>query len=212
MTDAKKYQVSEIFYSIQGEGLHTGTPAVFVRMAGCNLRCSWCDTDHRLRFDYTKKQIVNQIKQVLDAAGVHHIPLVVITGGEPLLQYDDELHLAIKASGRADKIAIETNGTVEVPLSMHNLFVTCSPKGALCSIHPRRPNEIKMVLSDEESVELIAKVDARFSSDIPRYIQPCWVPGDADAIMRSTDAAIRFVLSNPRWKLSLQTQKLARFL
>lgn len=214
MSMTKTYEISEMFYSIQGEGTHAGTPAVFIRFARCNLKCSWCDTDFRCRMVLSKKQVVAHMKQTLDAAGIYRAPLLVITGGEPMLQYDAELHEALLASSRCSKIAIETNGTISVPY-LDNLFVTCSPKLVVFgpkNIQSNRPDEVKVVLDprDTNLEEHISRIDLFFTDRSARFVQPCW-SHDAVAIMRSTELAVSYVMRNPRWKLSLQTQKLARF-
>ncbi|MBP5641807.1 MAG: radical SAM protein, partial [Paludibacteraceae bacterium] len=111
------YKVNEIFYSLQGEGLHTGEPAIFIRFSGCNLACPWCDTDHKAFTEMTAEQITSKC---------NHYPaqLVVLTGGEPALQADDALIAALHDAGYY--IAIETNGTHSLPDDID--WVTCSPK------------------------------------------------------------------------------------
>lgn len=207
----KVYQVSEIFYSIQGEGLNTGTPAVFIRMAGCNLSCPWCDTDHRIRHCLSKKQIVSEVKRVLYEKEVTHVPMVVITGGEPMLQYDSLLHEALKASNKATRIAVETNGTIDIPSALHDLFVTVSPKNReSLRISRFRPNEIKIVLTGDGT--LFAGMSNYFHTDIPRFVQPCWDDSNPQHTQNNIQRTVEFTLLHPEWRLSLQTQKLAGFL
>ena len=111
------YRVNEIFYSLQGEGANTGTPAVFVRFAGCNLRCPFCDTEFDSYTEMTAAEIADEI-------GRFPADFVVLTGGEPSLQVDDALVETLHA--RDLVIAVETNGTRPLPADID--WVTCSPK------------------------------------------------------------------------------------
>jgi len=103
-------QLAEIFYSVQGEGEHTGKPAVFVRLAGCNLSCDFCDTDYSLKFFSTVNDIVAKVREL----GAD-CPMVVLTGGEPLAQRESlELIDALRRDGR--RVHIESNGTIATEL------------------------------------------------------------------------------------------------
>lgn len=110
-------KISEIFYSVQGEGFYTGTPAVFVRFSGCNLKCSFCDTEHQEGAWMSNEEIVEAVK----AFPARHI---VITGGEPGLFLDDKLIKLLKDEGCF--IQIETNGARKLPEGID--WITCSPK------------------------------------------------------------------------------------
>ena len=105
----KTYRINEIFYSLQGEGFYTGTPAVFLRMSGCNRKCDFCDTDHYEYTEMTAEEIVKEI-------GRYPSRHLVITGGEPTLQLDSDLLRAIK--GLRFYVQIETNGTHAVPVEV----------------------------------------------------------------------------------------------
>ena len=112
-------RVNEIFYSLQGEGYYSGTPAVFVRLSGCNLRCPFCDTRHESGREMSEKEIV-------EAVGQYPARHVVVTGGEPALQLTESLVDALHAVGRY--VAVETNGTHPLPDNVD--WVTLSPKSA----------------------------------------------------------------------------------
>lgn len=176
------YRVNEIFYSLQGEGFYTGTPAVFLRFSGCNRRCHFCDTD----FAAFKEMSAEDIVQAVSAFPARH---VVVTGGEPLLQLDDVLVRALKTAGFY--IQIETNGSLPVPTGVD--WVTCSPKEAPWRVD--RIDELKVVFEGQD-VECIADM-----LPAPRlFLQPCSGLNTAETI--------DYILAHPRWRLSLQTHKL----
>ena len=100
-------RINEIFHSLQGEGRHTGTPAVFVRFSGCNLHCPFCDTDHAAGREMSEEEIIVEVCR-------YDVPLVVLTGGEPSLQLNAPFLKKLKESTGAT-IAIETNGTHPLP-------------------------------------------------------------------------------------------------
>lgn len=178
----KTYKVNEIFHSLQGEGFFTGTPAVFLRLCLCNRRCAFCDTDFAEGADMTADEIIQAISRYPS----RHL---VITGGEPTLQLDCDLLRAIKAARFF--IQIETNGSNPIPTGVD--WVTCSPKDAPWGID--RIDELKIVYQNQD-VEQIAEL-----LPAPRhFLQPC----SGNNIPETID----YILSHPRWRLSLQTHKL----
>jgi 7-carboxy-7-deazaguanine synthase (Cx14CxxC type) len=203
------YAVKEMFYSLQGEGRHTGRPAVFCRFAGCNLwsgrerdrataACNFCDTD----FVGTDGEGGGRFDDAASlAAGVDQMwgggetgRFVVLTGGEPLLQVGDEFVSALHERGF--EIALETNGSLAAPSEID--WITVSPKGAM-PLTQVSGDELKLVFPQ-------AGVDpARFESLAFKhfFLQP------RDGVDRepNTAAAIDYCLQNPRWRLSLQTHK-----
>lgn len=146
------YPVIEIFDSIQGEGLNIGTPATFIRFAGCNLNCPWCDTNwHNAKEILTVDQIVARIN--------FKLPMIVFTGGEPFLQ---SMRPLLKEIRRIDKdilIAFETNGTQSTKDTdgILNIWITCSPKPETnWKISPAcNYNELKYVIDDDIKLENI---------------------------------------------------------
>lgn len=182
----KTYRVNEIFCSVQGEGVHTGTPAVFVRLSGCNRRCPFCDTDHSAFTLMTAREIAAE-------AGKFVPRCAIVTGGEPSMQLDAELVEALHRSGF--RIHVETNGTLPLPEGVD--WVTVSPKDPPEATHyaVREPDEVKIVYQGQD-VEAYRKV---FSS--PNFLlQPCSGENTAETMV--------YVLTHPRWRLSLQTHKL----
>lgn len=209
------YKVNDIFSSLQGEGHHTGRAATFVRFAGCNLRCPFCDTDFTLYREMSAEEIVESVKQ-------YTTRFVVLTGGEPSLQVDDTLVAALHEAGFY--IAVETNGTRLLPESID--WVTVSPKQPLTTtplpqIESGRVNEIKVVFDGTASDILLSiehlEKEAEYTRDtfhnLPSpllFLQPCDV-GDAQHNAEITRQCIEYIMQHPCWQLSLQTHKLANF-
>lgn len=198
-----KYKVNEIFYSLQGEGHHTGVQSVFVRFSGCNLKCPFCDTDHASYVEMTAREIADEVSR-------HPARIIVLTGGEPSLVVDDELVCLLKERCNMT-ICMETNGTRPVPESVD--WVTVSPKvgiaghgiGASADLHVNRADEIKVVDTGQDLAPYFTLQCRR--PDTLMYLQPCYVsdPEQCAANMRRT---VQRVLDDPRWTLSLQTHRM----
>ncbi len=186
-------KVNEIFYSLQGEGFWTGTAATFVRLAGCNLRCPFCDTDHHAAHEMSEEEIVA-------ATAANPSPRVVITGGEPALQLTASLVDRLHSAGKT--VHIETNGSLPLPAGID--WVTCSPKDAPVVL--TRADEVKAVY--ESRPDMHERLAAMESIPAHAYcLQPCDT-GDAALNRRLTARAIDYCKVHPRWRLSLQTHKL----
>jgi len=180
------YRVCEIFRSLQGEGLNAGRAAVFIRFAGCNLACPWCDTDHS-QFSQMS------MDQILDTVRALNPMLIVATGGEPLLQLDAEL--AVNLQDRAP-LAIETNGT-RLPTFTPD-WITVSPKAG-SRLVVERGDELKVVWPQELDLSVLEALN--FDHHI---LQPQWGP-EYD---HSLALCIATVLARPRWRLGLQLHKI----
>ena len=198
----RQYAVNEIFYSIQGEGRNTGRAAVFIRLSGCNLKCSFCDTDHRQHTLMTAKEIAQEaVALVTPWHRCEEKTLVVLTGGEPSLQVDTELTAELHASIYCE-IAMETNGTRMVAEGVD--WITLSPKdifveGATPVL--AKVDELKVVYDGIHDIPAYDFIEARY-----RYLQPCDTGDEA----RNADVikgCIDFVKSHPQWTLSLHTHK-----
>lgn len=202
------YAVKEIFLTLQGEGMQAGRRAVFLRFAGCNLwtgreqdrasaQCSFCDTDF-VGMDgenggrYEVEALADKVSALW---GEGARPLVVMTGGEPLLQADPELIEALH--GRGFEVAVETNGTQAAPAGLD--WICVSPKGSN-EVVQRAGDELKLVWPQAgvDPGELLGWDFKHF------IIQPLDGP-DREA---SLQAAIALVMAEPRWRLGVQTHKL----
>jgi 7-carboxy-7-deazaguanine synthase (Cx14CxxC type) len=206
------YAVKEIFYTLQGEGANAGRPAVFCRFAGCNLWsgrerdrhtavCTFCDTD----FVGTDGTLGGKYRSAPELAAAvagewprvngRSRPLVVCTGGEPLLQIDAELVAAFHAAGL--EIAVETNGTLTPPDGLD--WICVSPKAGSSTVL-LRGNELKLVYPQEDAPpERFADTDFEHF-----YLQPM----DGPELAANVASAVAYCLAHPQWRLSLQTHKI----
>lgn len=190
----KTYKVNEIFYSVQAEGRNSGRPAIFVRFSGCNLQCPFCDTNHEPYRLMTKDEIekeVNELDKDSDSKA-----MIVMTGGEPTVQVDDDEFLF---EGRY--IAMETNGILPPPYWVD--WVTVSPKTKI-NYNWNNINELKFLygwFDDDYLVEIGKQAEKKM---VQCYIQPT---AGKDNHFDATPS-IEFAKKHPQWTLSLQFHKL----
>lgn len=175
-------KINEIFYSLQGEGYHTGMPAVFIRFSGCNLKCAFCDTQHEQGVEMSDREILAEVVK-------YPARMVVLTGGEPSLWIDGGLVDALHGAGKY--VCIETNGTRPLPPDID--WVTCSPKQE-GRLRLTRMDEVKVVYQGQDLTPYEALPATHF------FLQPCSCLNTAETVA--------YVLSHPHWRLSLQTHKL----
>ena len=209
----KVYRVNHIFYSLQGEGRNTGRAAVFVRFAGCNLRCSFCDTEFDSFREMTAEEILNDIQAVAGGLSTDSHPLIVLTGGEPTLQADEPFIDLLHQNGY--EAAMESNGTRPAPRNLD--WLTVSPKGEQnqwkVNYGERLPEEIKIVFDEntdpERILSQVLSLTAKDSSTEPPllFLQPCDT-GDTARNAAIMHRCIEYIKHHPRWRLSLQTHKL----
>lgn len=194
------YAVNEIFYSLQGEGVRAGTPAIFVRFSGCNRQCRMlpgplsiggfdCDTEHEEHELMTANEILARCLALSDMDD-----WIVLTGGEPALQLDSKLIETLKLSYR---LAIETNGTIKLPEGLD--WITVSPKAPDEDIKQRTADEVKYVLSYGQTLPSVV-VDARY-----RLLSPAFDGSKVDA--DTLGWCVGLVLANRGWRLSAQQHK-----
>lgn len=207
------YSVKELYFTLQGEGAQTGRAAVFVRFSGCNLwsglerdrasaTCRFCDTDF-VGVDgpgggkvASAEELADRAASAWPASEEGGRPLVVCTGGEPLLQLDAPLIAALH--GRGFEIAVESNGTIAAPAGLD--WICVSPKAG-ARLRQKSGDELKLVFPQGGArPEDFVSLDFRYF-----FLQPM----DGPEAARNTAAAIDYCLAHPRWRLSLQTHKLA---
>ena len=193
-----KYDLVEVFESLQGEGRNTGRPCVFVRFAGCNLKCPWCDTDVRARFSLSLDGLLAEIRNFRPKS-------VMLTGGEPTCAEGmPELVAALKEAGYW--VAVETNGTNEPAWLAFVDYVACSPKMEFPdSLKLKSADEVRVVASAEAAAEFCRSVHERIAAS-DYYVSPCERGGEIDF------ATAKSVLSRLEgWSLSVQLHKLLGF-
>ncbi len=204
------YKVKEIYYTLQGEGAQSGRPAVFLRFSGCNLWsgreqdretaiCKFCDTDFwgmdgENGGSYSATELAAKVEEIWKN-GTEGDPYVVCTGGEPLLQLDEKLIIALKARGF--EVAVETNGTIEVPESLD--WICMSPK-ANTDIIQQSGSEIKIIYPQAG----IDPRDFEHMSFDHFFLQPM----DNENQQENIQQTVKYCLAHPKWRLSLQTHKL----
>ncbi len=203
------YAVKEIFYTLQGEGAQAGRPAVFCRFAGCNLwsgreadrataTCRFCDTDFVGTDGVGGGRFTSAddlAEACIAARGLHGAGLVVLTGGEPMLQVDEALIEALHE--RLFDIAIETNGTLAVPRAID--WITVSPKAGSTLVQTSG-DELKLVYP-QPGLEPESLAALEFPH---RFLQPM----DGPHQVAHTKEAIAYCKAHPAWRLSVQTHKL----
>jgi 7-carboxy-7-deazaguanine synthase len=184
-------QLSEIFYSIQGEGTWTGTPAVFVRLAGCNLACDFCDTDYSTKFFASVGDVVAKVREVGGDC-----PMIVLTGGEPLAQAETPALIdALRRDAR--RVHIESNGTIFTELPS-DVWLCVSPKERVDPRMARRADEAKLIVDARVPEEHLAL----FAEKPTILLQP---EGNKPA---NVALALQYAKAHPqRFRLSLQTHK-----
>ena len=191
------YPIVEIFHSVQGEGFHYGTPSIFIRFGGCNLRCAWCDTDFDVWTDMNIGEIVNEVSK-------YDCDRIILTGGEPALQDLATLSSCLKPLGY--HLSIETNGTIEIPTGIID-WICVSPKDQEYS-----NLKIKQRIGDELKVVYLGQ-DLSMYDDLKQgfpnlFLQPLYDDGQTTEWngmnFHSTFEKVR---NNPEWRLSLQTHK-----
>jgi organic radical activating enzyme len=191
-----EYPIVEHFYTIQGEGAHTGRASYFIRTAGCDVNCWWCDVKESWEEEGHSKMTV---RELVHEAKQSKAPFAVITGGEPLLHDLLPLTLGLKAAGL--KVHIETSGSS--PLSGQLDWITLSPKRF------KKPTEEVFNYVDELKVVVLTNKDLKWAEDNAKkcpegttlLLQPEW------ETPKSVDLIVDYVKENPEWGISLQTHK-----
>ena len=220
---------------MQGEGRNTGRAAVFIRFAGCNLRCSFCDTEFESYREMSREEILAEISRYevrgtrcenqgsryevrgarcedskvqtssLSPQTSSLSPLIVLTGGEPTLQVDEAFVDFLHQHGY--EVSMESNGTRPAPQNLDWLTVSPKSRGTRYEVQGKRvPDEIKLVFDEHTDPEAILPSETSNHSPL-LYLQPCDT-GDAQRNKVITQACVEYIKQHPQWRLSLQTHKL----
>ena len=191
------FPVMESFYSIQGEGTHSGKPSYFIRLAGCDVNCDWCDVKDSWDIDSSQYKSIDEITNEINKFSTD---LVIITGGEPLMHNLTDLTSALKKLGK--KIHIETSGTH--PVSGYFDWICFSPKKFKKPLDEffKISNELKIIIS-KDSDFIWAEYLLRQIKNKPELIlQAEWSKSEI-----INPKILDYIKSNPKWRISLQTHK-----
>lgn len=186
-----------MFYSLQGEGFHQGRAAFFIRLAGCDVGCVWCDVKES--WDASKHPTLS-IEEIVATAKAHPARLAIVTGGEPLLYNLDPLTTALKAAGFETNI--ETSGSS--PMSGHWDWVCLSPKKFKAPLEANisLASELKVVVFNKHDFDWAETYAKQVSPTCKLYLQPEW-----DKSAEITPLVIEYIKANPNWELSAQLHK-----
>jgi organic radical activating enzyme len=187
----------EMFYSLQGEGYHQGKAAFFIRLAGCDVGCVWCDVKDS--WDASKHPVLT-IEEIVAAAKAHPSRIAIVTGGEPLLHPLDELTTALKNAGF--QTHIETSGSS--PMSGSWDWVCLSPKKFKAPLPEavKAADELKVVVFNKSDFDWANSFEKDIQIACKKYLQPEWDKSDA-----MTPLVIDYIKLNPSWELSAQLHK-----
>ena len=193
----KKLPLVEDFYTIQGEGFHTGKPAYFIRLGGCDVGCRWCDA----KYTWNPKVFPpTPIETIVERASGCSAQAIVITGGEPLLYPLGDLTRELHARGL--EIFIETSGTN--PISGEFDWICLSPKRQMPPLEEalRRADELKVIVQTKEDLEWAVECSKKVSRKCRLYLQPEW-----SVYEQIIGEIVEWVKLNPVWNISIQTHK-----
>jgi len=187
----------ELFYSLQGEGYHQGKAAFFIRLAGCDVGCVWCDVKDS--WDASKHPVLS-VEEIVAAAAAHPSRIAIVTGGEPLLHQLDPLTTALRAAGF--QTHIETSGSS--PMSGSWDWVCLSPKKFKAPLAEAvtAADELKVVVFNKSDFDWANSFVNDLANDCKKYLQPEWEKSDA-----MTPLVIEYIKQNPSWELSAQLHK-----
>ncbi len=197
MSTTTQYPVMEMFYTLQGEGYHQGKAAYFIRLAGCDVGCVWCDVKES--WDASKHPVFS-IDEIVTSALAHPARLAIITGGEPLLYNLDALTTALKKAGF--EVNIETSGSS--PMSGNWDWVCLSPKKFKAPLTEsiEAASELKVVIFNTHDFEWAETYAKQVAPNCKLYLQPEW-----DKSNEITPLVIEYIKANPKWELSAQLHK-----
>ena len=187
----------ESFYSIQGEGTHSGKPSYFIRLAGCDVNCDWCDVKDSWDIDSSQYKSIDEITNEIKKFSTD---LVIITGGEPLMHNLTDLTSALKKLGK--KIHIETSGTH--PVSGYFDWICFSPKKFKKPLDDffKMSNELKIIISKDSDFRWAEYLLRQIKNKPELILQAEWSKSEI-----INPKILDYIKSNPKWRISLQTHK-----
>ena len=196
-TSETAYPLMEAFYTLQGEGYHSGKPAYFIRLAGCDVGCHWCDVKESWDAGLHK---ITSIEDIVSGAMAHPSKFAVITGGEPLMH--DLTELTNNLIEKKCELAIETSGAYSLSGTWH--WICLSPKKFKA---PREEfyavaNELKVIIFNKSDFKWAEEHAAKVNKNCKLYLQVEWSKRD-----ELTPLLIEYVKQNPQWRISVQTHK-----
>ncbi len=194
---SQKLPVMERFYTIQGEGVHSGCPAYFIRLAGCDVGCVWCDVKESWNAEDHPLLSVEELINDVITAGANR---VIITGGEPLMHDLQELTAGLRT--KAIAVHLETSGVH--PLSGEWNWITFSPKKFKRPTEEifLRANEMKVIVFHPSDIAWAEDLSHQLSPDCSLLLQPEWERSE-----EVLPLILNHITTNPKWRLSLQTHK-----
>lgn len=200
LAGGKRLPLVEDFYTIQGEGFHTGKPAYFIRLGGCDVGCAWCDAKYTWN---PRLYPPTDIDVVVERAVACAAQSIVITGGEPLMYPLGALTSELRERGL--KIFLETSGSH--PFSGVFDWVCLSPKRKQPPLEEAflKADELKVIIESEADFEWAESNAAKVGADCMLYLQPEWSVSE-----RMMPLIVEYVKSNPRWNISIQSHKFMR--
>ena len=193
-TPPLSWNVNEIFYSIQGEGRHSGMPAVFLRLAGCTMGCEFCDT----KYAFAPGTAMNSL-QILVELAKYPSKIVVVTGGEPTEQDLPALINVLKSAGHT--VHIETNGAHDCDVSKAD-FVCVSPKKTVSKEMLQKADAIKLLIGPQTDLQEVEKYYIYENEETTLYLQPL------DNLKENIALCVKLVKQHPTARLSVQLHKL----
>jgi len=191
------FPVMESFYSIQGEGTHSGKPSYFIRLAGCDVNCDWCDVKDSWDIDSSQYKSIDEITNEIKKFSTD---LVIITGGEPLMHNLTDLTSALKKLGK--KIHIETSGTH--PVSGYFDWICFSPKKFKKPLDDffKMSNELKIIISKDSDFRWAEYLLRQIKNKPELILQAEWSKSEI-----INPKILDYIKLNPKWRISLQTHK-----
>mgnify|MGYP001047858558 CR=1 FL=1 len=196
ISKGKLLPLMEEFYTIQGEGFHTGKAAYFIRIGGCDVGCHWCD----VKESWNAKLHPPTLATTIVENAIKYANTVVITGGEPLMWSLDFITSELKK--QQIRTHIETSGAYK--LSGNWDWVCLSPKKTKLPLEPiyKKSHELKIIISNKHDFIFAEEQAAKVSENCELFLQPEWSKRE-----KMTPSIVDYVMQNPKWKISLQTHK-----